>query len=123
MAVMKTLSNLAATLIAALRTRLELAAIEIEEASLRFLSYLLLALAALFCLGLAVIQAVLLIVVICWETNRILALALLTGFFACAGLAIIWGMRRHFQNNPRLFSHSLAELDADAAALRAREPQ
>ncbi len=123
MAILESLSNIAATLIEALRTRLELVALDVEEASQRFFCYLLLALVALFCLGLAVILAVFLIVVICWDNNRIAAISVLAGFFALAGIGIALGIRHHFLKNPRLLSHTLAELDSDAAALHSQAPK
>lgn len=117
MAIVESVSRLAGTLIGLLQTRLELATVELEEETLRFFSYLLFALAALFCLGMTVLLGALLIVVIFWDTHRIAVLAWLIAAFGLSGILIGLAIRNHYRNKPKMLSHTLAELGKDIERL------
>lgn len=118
MVLVESAARFAATVLAMVQTRAALAAAEVEEESLRYFSYLLAALAALFCLGIAIVLAVLLIVVLYWDTHRIGVLLTLTLLFALAGGWIALGLRRRYQNKPPLLAHTLDELGRDAELLQ-----
>jgi uncharacterized membrane protein YqjE len=62
------LTTLAATLVAIAHTRLDLLSSDLEEERAHVLSLLVLALAALFFLGIGVLLATLLLVVAFWDT-------------------------------------------------------
>lgn len=111
-------ARLAATLIAIVQTRIDLAATEVEEESLRYFSYLVLTLAALFCAGMAVILCTMLFVVLYWESNRTGILAVLTLLFAAAGGALGLRVRRLYRQKPKLMNHTMSELARDADMLR-----
>lgn len=111
-------SRLAATLLATVQTRIELAAVEIEEESLRYFSCLLLSLAAMFCLGMAIILGVLLIVVLYWETHRVAALLTLIVLFSLASTMLWLRLRSRYRNKPRLLAHTTGELSRDTEMLR-----
>lgn len=68
MALVDNFAKVAGTLLAIVKTRAELIAIELEEEWVRLLSYLLLSLSALFCLALTVFLAVILVIVLCWDS-------------------------------------------------------
>lgn len=118
MAIVESVSRLAGTFISILQTRLELIAIEVEEESLRFFSYFFFALAAMFCIGMALLLGVLLIVVIYWDTHRVPVLVSLMAFFAFSSAMIMLGVRKHYRMKPRMLSHTLAELSRDIERLK-----
>lgn len=118
MAIIDSVTRLAATFIATLQTRLELLAIELEEESLRYFFYLLLSLTAMCCLGIAVLLVILLIIVVYWDTHRIPVLLALIGFFTLAALLIVVGIRRSYRNKSRLLAHTLAEMAKDVESLK-----
>lgn len=112
------MSRLAGTFIAILQTRLELITVEVEEESLRLFSYLICALAAMFCIGMALLLGVLLIIVLYWDTQRVPVLISLIFIFALCGSAIILGIRGHYRAKPGMLSHTLKELSRDIEQLK-----
>ncbi len=106
-----------ATLLAIAHTRGELLSTELQELQQRLLLQLATLLLALFLLGVGLIMAVLLIVVVFWESHRVLTLALLTGLFLIASGVLLWTMRQRARQAPRPFAATLAELAKDRAEL------
>jgi uncharacterized membrane protein YqjE len=117
-AIVESVSRLAGTFIAILQTRLELIGVEVEEESLRFFSYFLLALAAMMCFGMAVLLSVLLVIVIYWDTQRLAVLISLMVLFTLSGATIMFGVRRNYRMKPRMLSHTLKELSRDIEWLK-----
>lgn len=114
------LTTLAATLVAMAHTRLDLLSVDLEEDRVRFVSLLVLMLAALFFLGVGVVLAAVLLVVAFWDTHRLLALGTLAGFFLAVGTAA-WAFALHTaRTKPRLFASSLLELIKDRQQLASR---
>lgn len=114
------LTTLAATLVAMAHTRLDLLSSDLEEERAHWVSLLVLALSALFFLGIGVLLATLLLVVAFWDTHRLLVLGVLTGLFLAAGITA-WRMVLHqARTKPRLFAASLAELSKDRKQLISR---
>jgi uncharacterized membrane protein YqjE len=118
MAIVDSLARLAATVLETLHTRLELVSIEVEEEMARYSSYLLWIVVALFCAGIAILLAILLIVVLFWDSHREAVLLSLIGVFAGVALYLGWWLRESMRNKPRLLSYSLDELKRDTATLR-----
>lgn len=107
------LSALAVTLLAIAHTRLELLSTDLEEERAHLFSLLVWALGALFCLGIGVVLATILVVVAFWDTQRVLVLAVLTGVFLLAG-TLAWAYVSHkIRTKPRFFAASLSELHKD----------
>ena len=101
------------TLLAMGQTRLELLSNDIEEERAWLTSMMVWILIALFCAALAVVLITLLIVVIFWDTNRLLALSIMIAIFI-AGASIAWRVVYNMsRSKPRLFSTSIAELSKD----------
>lgn len=111
-------SRLGASLLAILQTRVELAAAEVEEESLRYFSYLMLSLAALFCLGIAAVLCVLLVLVLFWDSYRIPALLVLIALFGCASAWFALRVRQAYRLKPPLLAHTMMELARDRETLR-----
>ncbi len=98
-------------------TRLQLAATELEEERLRIAQLLLYACAALFFLGLGLVLAALLLVLLFWESNRVLVLALEAALFLAVGAGLCVAWRRKATTKPKLMATTLAELERDRTAL------
>lgn len=112
-----TLKRMAGTLLAMLQTRAELLAVEVEEEVQRLFGYLLLSLVALFCFGMTVLLAILLIVILFWESHRVAAVACLMGFFAITAVCISLWVRSCYRQKPRFLSATLNEFSKDIKAL------
>ncbi len=118
MVIAESVARLAATFLAIVQTRVELAATEVEEESLRYFTSLLLSLAAMFCLGIAVVLGVFLIVILYWDTDRVGILLTLIPLFVIASAVMGLRVRRQFRVKPRLLGHSMTELSRDADMLQ-----
>ena len=117
---LESLRGVAKTFVALVQTRIEIFASEVDEERTRFGRILVLAVVALFCLGLAVVLGVLLIAVLFWENNRLLALGILTGVFALGGLFALVALRSAVRDRPKFLSATLAELRKDQKELERR---
>lgn len=109
----ESLKTLSGSLIGILHTRLELLSTDIAEEREHLTTFLVLALVALFCLGVGVILLAILVVVIFWESHRLAALGGLTGLFLATGAGLGWLAVHKVRTKPRLFEASLAELSRD----------
>lgn len=118
MAIVQHAARVAATLAAIVRTRLKLAAVEMEEESLRYLTYLGLAMLALLLLFVGLVLLVFLVIVMFWDTHRIAAIAISSAVFIVAAIATLVGVRASFLSKPKLLSFTMDELDKDLDALQ-----
>lgn len=117
---LESLTNLAATLVAIAHTRLDLLSADLEEDRERLMSLLVLTLVALFCLGVGVVLATILLVVAFWDTQRLLVLGLLAGLFLAGGIAAWLFVMHKIKTKPRIFAASLSELFKDRQQLVSR---
>lgn len=118
MGIADSLARLGTSFIAILQTRAALAAVEVEEEALRYFSWLLLALAAMFFFGLAILLVILLVVAIFWDAHRIGVLLTLIVLFGIAGVALVFKMLNGYRHKPRLLGHTLVELSKDIETLK-----
>ena len=114
------LRNLVRTFLAIVETRIEIFASELDEERTRLAQITLLAAVAAFCLGLAVILLVFFLVVLFWESDRLLAIGVLAGVFAAGGIAACLGLRAAISKRPKFLSATLAELRKDGTRLEGR---
>jgi uncharacterized membrane protein YqjE len=110
---MESLERLAGTLLAIFQTRLELLSNEMEEERVRIEQMLLYGSVALFFFGLAIMLLTAFIVVLFWDSHRLLVLGGFTALFFVAGLLVLNELRRVVREKSKLFSASLAELAYD----------
>ncbi|WP_292038054.1 phage holin family protein [Massilia sp. UBA6681] len=100
------------------RTRLELAAIELQEGAQRVFGYLAWAVAAavlgLFALGLVI----LFVLVLFWDTHRLAAVGGMAVLFILGTLFAVMRLRAGLAARPPMLPATLAELRKDAAALK-----
>jgi uncharacterized membrane protein YqjE len=110
--------RLAATLVAIVQNRVQLVSTELEEESLRYFSYLVLSLAAMFCVGVAILLGVMLVVVLYWDTHRTGLLFTLMALFGIAGAVLGWRVRAQYRQRPVLLAHTMTELSKDYELLK-----
>jgi len=120
---LESLKTLAGTLLGMGRTRLELLSIEFEEERVRLGSMLIWTLVALFCAALFVVLITLLVVVVFWDSNRLLALGVLALLFLVGALLSARIVLDKSRQKPRLFATSLAELSRDREQLASDHEQ
>ena len=113
----ESLRNLARTFLAIVQTRIEIFASEIDEERTRLARIAVLAAVAALCIALAVILLVFFLVVLFWDTDRLLAIGVLAGVFAIGGIAACLGLRAAISKRPKFLSATLAELRKDGTRL------
>lgn len=112
--------GVAASLLAIVQTRLELLAADVAEERERLTSLLVLVLLALFSFGVGIVLLALLAVIALWESNRLLALGALIGFFLCFGGVFAALAFNRLRAAPRMFDASISELQKDRDQLENR---
>jgi uncharacterized membrane protein YqjE len=117
---MESLKRLADTLLAIFQTRLELLSNEMEEERVRIEQMLLYGSVALFFFGLAIMLLTAFIVVLFWDSHRLLVLGVFAALYFVAGLLAWNALRRVAREKSKLFSASLAELADDRDRLAPR---
>jgi len=113
----ESLKNLAKTFLAVVQTRIEIFASEIDEERARLARIAVLAAVAALCVALAVVLAVFFLVVLFWDTNRLLAIGVLAGVFAVGGIVACLGLRAAISQRSKFLSATLAELRKDRTKL------
>jgi uncharacterized membrane protein YqjE len=115
------LSGMAATAVALLRTRLELATVELEEERERIKNMLvLIVVATMFgCFALVAVSAW--VVVWLWDSHPLAAVAGVAIFHALIAGGAVLALKQQLQAHGRPFAATLAELERDAEAMR-RKP-
>ena len=107
----------ARTLLSFVLTRTRLAATELEEQALRLIEILIWLAVALFFLGVALVFAAVLVVLVFWDSNRLLAAGLLAALFVSFGTGAALIARRRLRERPKLLAATLAELERDRDTL------
>ena len=109
--------ELARTLLSFALTRTRLAATELEEQALRLVENLIWLTVALFFLGVALVFVAILVVLLFWDSNRVLAAGLLAGLFVAIGTGAALFARLRLRERPKLLAATLAELERDRDTL------
>jgi len=110
---MASLRRLTANFTVVAGTRLELLANEVEEEKLRLGRLFLLGSLAMLFFGLAVMLATVFVVVLFWDSHRLLVVGGLAGLFVLLAVLTARALRAAAQAGSKLFSASLAELAKD----------
>jgi uncharacterized membrane protein YqjE len=118
MSIMETVGRIGGTLLAMVETRLELAALEVEEESQRLLGYFALALLSLILLGIAMVLVSLTIILVFWDSYRLHAALVLAALFGMAGTMVGMKLRTAFRTRPRMLASTVAELNKDVNFFR-----
>jgi uncharacterized membrane protein YqjE len=107
------------TLLSLAETRARLAANEVEEQALRLLEVLVWGAAALLFFSIALVFISLFIVLVFWDSNRLLAAGLVAGFFvAGAGVSVLM-VKAGLNARPKFLAATLSELQKDRAQVAA----
>ena len=114
------LSSLAATFVATLRTRLELATVEFEEQRERTKLMLVLVVIATVFSCFALVALSVLVVALLWNSYPLGALCGVVIAYVIIAAVALFALRRNTHAQARPFAATLAELERDAAALRGR---
>jgi uncharacterized membrane protein YqjE len=114
---LSSIKSLAATGASIAQTRLELLSVDVQIARSKFISLLVMIVCALFFLFFGLVMLSLLIVIYSWESDRVLALGLLTSGFITIGLILAILIVRSLRTMPKLFEASIAELAKDREEL------
>jgi uncharacterized membrane protein YqjE len=110
--------GLASTGLRAVRTRLELLAIELMEEKAWAVRFLALAIAALYLVTFGLLLAILALVLWSSEENRPAILAGFAAVFLASGAAGMWYILQDSKDRPPLFNDTIAVLKGDEQALR-----
>ena len=110
---LRALQNLGGSFLAIVQTRLQLLSTEFEEEWLRIAGFALLAIAALFCAGVAIILVVVFIVAFFWDSYRLSAILGLGAAFALIAVGLGRMLVMRYAAKPPLFAASLQELRRD----------
>lgn len=113
MALGATVGRIGATLVAMLHTRLELAAVEAQEEARRLYGYFAWAMMAVFLGAGAALLAALFVILLFWDSYRLLAVGGMAVLFALAGLVIWARVKASFDARPPVFAATLNELRND----------
>ena len=114
---LSSIKNLAATGASIAQTRLELLSVDVQIARSKFISLLVMIICALFFLFFGLVMLSLLIVIYSWESDRMMALGLLTSGFIAIGIILTILIMRSLRTMPKLFEASIAELAKDQEEL------
>ena len=115
------LKSLSSLVVAIAHNRLNLLSTEIEIARERTVSVLMMVLVALFCLCFGALLLALFVVVIFWDTHRLIALGSVTVLFLLIGGIYLWRVLRALKRMPATFEASLTELAKDYKTLKSDE--
>jgi uncharacterized membrane protein YqjE len=113
MSIGATVSRIGATLVAMVHTRLELAAVEVQEEMRRLIGYFAWAMIAVLLSAGALMLAALFVILLFWDSYRLLAVGGMAALFALAGIVIAIKVRSSFSAQPPMFSATLGELRND----------
>lgn len=100
------------------QTRLELLSVDVQIARSKFISLLVMIISALFFLFFGLVMLALFIVIYSWETDRMMALGLLTAAFLSVGAILSLLILQSLRTMPRLFDASITELAKDREELK-----
>ena len=115
------LKSISSLVVAIAHNRLNLLSTDLEIARERTVSLLIMVLVALFCLCFGALLLALFVVVIFWDTHRLLALGSVTGLFLLVGGVYLWRVLVTLKRMPATFEASLTELAKDYRHIKADE--
>jgi uncharacterized membrane protein YqjE len=114
------LSQRAATALAMVRTRLELATVEFTEERERAKEMLLLVFSTVLVALFALLFASVFIIAYFWDTYRLTAVGAVTAFYLVLAVIFLLRLRQRMQEKHSPFAVTLSQLEEDAEALRRR---
>ena len=113
--------RLGGTVVALLRTRLELATVEFEEERERATELLVLVFSCVLLALFALLFASVFVIAWYWDTYRLTAIGVVTLFYVVLAVVAFMRLQQRRRDKPAPFAATLAELGQDVASLR-RQP-
>jgi uncharacterized membrane protein YqjE len=113
MALADSVTRLASASIGLLRSRLELALIDVEDELRSMISVVLAGLAVVILTAFALLFAAFAIVAVYWDTHRITALVAAGSTFAVLAISFAAWIRRFFESKPPFMAATIAEFEKD----------
>lgn len=104
-------------------TRTRLAANEFEEQVLRLFEVALWAIAALFLFTVALVFVALFVVLLFWDTHRLLAAGLVAAAFVAGGAASVLMVRAGLAARPKFLAATIAEFQKDRERSQKQAPR
>ena len=114
------LRRLGATIAAIVHSRIELVALEIEREKARIARLVILGVIALVFLALGAITATIFVIVLFWDSQRLVAIGFLTVFYIGVGAGVLMFARREAAESKRPFAATVEELRKDREYLSRR---
>jgi len=111
------IKRLLSTLTQIASVRLELLANELQEERLHLEQRLVCFFAALVCFAMTALLLTVFIVVLFWDSHRLLAIGGLSAVFFVTGVMLVMRLQQMTQKKSRLFADSLAEFAKDREQL------
>lgn len=111
------LRTLGATLLATFHSRAELLAHELQRERVRVTRLVLLGVASLFFLALGALTATIFVIVLFWDSQRLVVIGFLTVLYLGLGAGIMTYAKREADRSKRPFSASLEQLRQDREQL------
>ena len=112
--------RLGASLAAALHTRIELLSKEFERERVRITRLLIFGVAALFFGSLGAIALTIFIIVLFWDTHRVLAAGCVTALYFAIAIGIGVFAKREIARSTKPFASTIAQLKKDREELASR---
>jgi uncharacterized membrane protein YqjE len=118
---MGSVRGLCSTLLAVVRVRADLIAVELQEERERLKEvFILFILAAIFC-SLGLLLLAFLVIALFWDSYRFLSISIVTLIFAGCGAWFLTSLLNKLNANPPMFSATLSELERDLDGLQTDE--
>ena len=115
----RSIARLASTFVAIAHTRLELLTTELQQEIYRVAEIMVWTVVALLAGAIGLFMAAIAIVLVFWDTHRLLAAVLVTSVFFLIAAAALLVLRAKIKSKPPLLEGTLAELATDATHLKA----
>lgn len=115
------LRALSASLIALVCDRAELIAVEFQEAKARNVQKIILLIVAALFITMGMLLAAFLVIVLFWDTHRMLAAGGVTALYLAIGVTALMRLRAIHRNSPPPFAATISEFANDLRLLRGQD--
>ena len=119
---LESIKGLGETLVEVMRIKIEILSLDVKESRIRFISVLMLGVFSLILLSLGIILGIFWLIIVFWETNRLLVLGVLSSVFLFTGILMLTVVIWKIKNGPEPFESTMTELNKDSVALGFIEP-
>jgi len=115
--ILKALKRFGHASVEIIRTRLEIMSLDVKEATIRYISVLMLGAITILLLSLGLILGIFLLIIIFWATEPLLVIGILSGSLLLSGLVVLIFLIQRLKKVPGVFDGIISELDKDLEAL------